>query len=332
MNGRDRRLAAGRRARPVGPHDDRHRAPRSAASATTPPSSWPATAPGSSWPAAPPPSSRPTGPRSWRRSPDASLEHARRSTSPTWPRYAGPRPRPAVPRSDRRAGQQRRGDGHAVPPHRRRPRAADGDEPLRPVPADRPAAAAAHREPGRPRRHGRLAHASGRPPGSARRPAPAARAATPAGRSTASPSWPTCSSPTSSTAGLVAPSCRSRRWPRTPATPAPTWPPTVSTAARRVAWPSILDAAIKAISQSAEAGAWPTLMAATAELPGATYCGPSGLGEMAGLPQVVTSNRLVVRRGRAAPTVGAQRADDRDQLPLTGVRSCTRTIPARAAR
>lgn len=55
---------------------------------------------------------------------------------------------------------------------------------------------------------------------------------------------------------------------------------------------SILDAAMKAISQSAEAGAWPTLMAATADLPGATYCGPSGLGEMAGLPQVVSSSRL----------------------------------------
>jgi hypothetical protein len=33
-------------------------------------------------------------------------------------------------------------------------------------------------------------------------------------------------------------------------------------------------------------------MAATADLPGATYCGPSGLQEMAGAPQVVTSTRL----------------------------------------
>ncbi len=54
---------------------------------------------------------------------------------------------------------------------------------------------------------------------------------------------------------------------------------------------SILDATIKAVSQSAAAGAWPTLMAATADLPGGTYCGPSGLGEMAGAPQVVTSTR-----------------------------------------
>jgi NAD(P)-dependent dehydrogenase (short-subunit alcohol dehydrogenase family) len=50
---------------------------------------------------------------------------------------------------------------------------------------------------------------------------------------------------------------------------------------------SILDAAIRGVSQSAAAGAWPTLMAATADLPGGTYCGPSGLGELGGLPQVV---------------------------------------------
>lgn len=55
---------------------------------------------------------------------------------------------------------------------------------------------------------------------------------------------------------------------------------------------SILDAAVRAVSQSAEAGAWPSLMAATADLPGATYCGPSGPGEMAGRPRVVSSSRL----------------------------------------
>jgi NAD(P)-dependent dehydrogenase (short-subunit alcohol dehydrogenase family) len=54
---------------------------------------------------------------------------------------------------------------------------------------------------------------------------------------------------------------------------------------------SILDAAIRAVSQSAAAGAWPSLMAATADLPGGTYCGPSGLAEMAGAPQVVTSGK-----------------------------------------
>ncbi|WP_193612446.1 oxidoreductase [Nocardioides lijunqiniae] len=54
---------------------------------------------------------------------------------------------------------------------------------------------------------------------------------------------------------------------------------------------TILDATIRAVSQSAAAGAWPSLMAATADLPGGTYVGPSGLGEMAGAPQVVTSSK-----------------------------------------
>lgn len=55
---------------------------------------------------------------------------------------------------------------------------------------------------------------------------------------------------------------------------------------------SILDAAVKAVSQPAAAGAWPTLMAATADLPGSTFCGPGGLRELGGAPQVVTSTRL----------------------------------------
>jgi NAD(P)-dependent dehydrogenase (short-subunit alcohol dehydrogenase family) len=55
---------------------------------------------------------------------------------------------------------------------------------------------------------------------------------------------------------------------------------------------SVLDAAIKAVSQPAAAGAWPTLMAATADLPGGAYCGPSGLQEMRGSPRVVGSTRL----------------------------------------
>ena len=55
---------------------------------------------------------------------------------------------------------------------------------------------------------------------------------------------------------------------------------------------SILDAAVKAVAQPADMGALPTLMAATADLPGSTYCGPSGFHEYGGLPVVVTSNRL----------------------------------------
>jgi NAD(P)-dependent dehydrogenase (short-subunit alcohol dehydrogenase family) len=55
---------------------------------------------------------------------------------------------------------------------------------------------------------------------------------------------------------------------------------------------SMLDAAVRAVSQPAEVGAWPTLMAATADLPGSTYCGPSGWAEQRGLPAVVGSTRL----------------------------------------
>jgi NAD(P)-dependent dehydrogenase (short-subunit alcohol dehydrogenase family) len=55
---------------------------------------------------------------------------------------------------------------------------------------------------------------------------------------------------------------------------------------------SILDATIKRVSQSPAAGAWPSLMAATADLPGGTYCGPNGMQELTGPPQVVGSSRL----------------------------------------
>ena len=55
---------------------------------------------------------------------------------------------------------------------------------------------------------------------------------------------------------------------------------------------SILDAAIKAVAQSAHSGALPTLMAATADLPGSTYCGPSSIGQSRGLPEVVDSTAL----------------------------------------
>ncbi len=43
----------------------------------------------------------------------------------------------------------------------------------------------------------------------------------------------------------------------------------------------------KVVAQSAEAGALPTLMAATAELPGAAYIGPNGPGEARGRPHLV---------------------------------------------
>ncbi len=55
---------------------------------------------------------------------------------------------------------------------------------------------------------------------------------------------------------------------------------------------SILDAAVRAVSQSAEAGAWPTLMAATDDLPGGTYVGPGGSGQSSGPPRIVGSTPL----------------------------------------
>jgi NAD(P)-dependent dehydrogenase (short-subunit alcohol dehydrogenase family) len=55
---------------------------------------------------------------------------------------------------------------------------------------------------------------------------------------------------------------------------------------------SILDAVNRKVSQTAEAGAWPILMAATADLPGSTYCGPSGAAEASGPPAIVGCSRL----------------------------------------
>lgn len=43
----------------------------------------------------------------------------------------------------------------------------------------------------------------------------------------------------------------------------------------------------KVMGQTAEQGAWPTLYAATAELPGASYCGPEGWQETRGRPKLV---------------------------------------------
>ena len=57
---------------------------------------------------------------------------------------------------------------------------------------------------------------------------------------------------------------------------------------------SILDAAVRAVAQPAPMGALPTLMATTADLPGSTYCGPSGWQESRGLPTVVGCTRLAL--------------------------------------
>ncbi len=62
-------------------------------------------------------------------------------------------------------------------------------------------------------------------------------------------------------------------------------------------------------------GAWPTLMAATADLPGSTYCGPSGPASCVARPWS-WQRQGRTRRVRPAPAVGAQRARDGDPLPL----------------
>ncbi|WP_110181117.1 oxidoreductase [Nocardioides solisilvae] len=55
---------------------------------------------------------------------------------------------------------------------------------------------------------------------------------------------------------------------------------------------SILDATVRAVSQSAAAGAWPVLMAATADLPGGSFCGPDGFQQVSGPPRLVGSSAL----------------------------------------
>lgn len=53
---------------------------------------------------------------------------------------------------------------------------------------------------------------------------------------------------------------------------------------------AMYDAAVRAVAQPVAQGAWPTLMAATADLPGGTFVGPDGTGQLSGRPQVVTAS------------------------------------------
>jgi len=61
---------------------------------------------------------------------------------------------------------------------------------------------------------------------------------------------------------------------------------------------AILHAAQRATAQPAATGAQPILMAATADLPGGTFCGPDGFRELRGVATVVRPSRLA--RDRAA--------------------------------
>jgi hypothetical protein len=51
----------------------------------------------------------------------------------------------------------------------------------------------------------------------------------------------------------------------------------------------VVETAMRAVFQTPAAGAWPTLMAATADVPGGTFTGPSRLGEWAGPAHVTGS-------------------------------------------
>jgi NAD(P)-dependent dehydrogenase (short-subunit alcohol dehydrogenase family) len=55
---------------------------------------------------------------------------------------------------------------------------------------------------------------------------------------------------------------------------------------------SIAHAANRALAQPPAAGALPLLMAATDDLPGGTYCGPGGPGEVRGQPRIAGTTRL----------------------------------------
>lgn len=59
----------------------------------------------------------------------------------------------------------------------------------------------------------------------------------------------------------------------------------------------ILQGVFAMLGQPAALGALPTLMAATADLPGSTYVGPDGLGQLRGHPKIVRTRALANDRG-----------------------------------
>ncbi|MCW2752906.1 MAG: family NAD(P)-dependent oxidoreductase [Marmoricola sp.] len=77
---------------------------------------------------------------------------------------------------------------------------------------------------------------------------------------------------------------------------------------------SIMTVATRVIGQPAEFGALPTLMAAVADLPGSTYVGPRGPGQLSGSPTVVQPRRSLVRDPQAQAKLWALSED------ATGIR------------
>ena len=74
----------------------------------------------------------------------------------------------------------------------------------------------------------------------------------------------------------------------------------------------VMSVANRVFAQSDEAGAWPTLYAATADIPGDSFAGPSGFQEMRGTP------KLVGRTGAAKDATVAKALWERSE-ELTGV-------------
>ncbi len=91
---------------------------------------------------------------------------------------------------------------------------------------------------------------------------------------------------------------------------------------------TILQAVFEVAGQPPELGALPTLMAATADLPGSTYVGPSGLMQMKGLPRIVAPAAPGAGRGRAAPALGDQRGGHRREVPRRMTTSLRPITPA----
>ena len=215
------------------------------------------------------------------------------------------------PSAHRRPAEQRRRHGAAVPQDRRRLRDAVRHQPPRPLRPHRPAARPPAGDAGRARRDGeqrrpphRRASASTICSGSA---------ATASGRRTARASSPTCSSPTSCSAGSRPPA---------PALLSVAAHPGYAATNLQAAGPRMagLVAASSAscdlgntlFAQSAAMGALPQLYAATApDVRGGEYYGPDGLGELWGHPKRVDVERALARPRRGSAPVGAVGAPHR---------------------
>ena len=70
----------------------------------------------------------------------------------------------------------------------------------------------------------------------------------------------------------------------------------------------------RVVAQSEEAGAAPTVYAATEDLPGNTYIGPDGFMEQRGKPTIVGRTDAAKDEDKAARPVGALRAAHRSGL------------------